>query len=72
MSLDKLPRPVLVWVCGLALAIIAVVASNAYANSVETRDLARETKIRVDYFEKRLDVFDNKIDKIADRLGVKP
>ena len=71
IDMSKTPRWFLVLINGACLLFIFTVARDSYAESKETKKIADETKIRVEILERRFDRFEDKIDRIGDRLGVK-
>lgn len=53
------------------MLIMSALITGAYVDIDRTKLESSAAKIRIEYLEKRFDRFEDKLDRIGDRLGVK-
>ena len=70
-NLDNVPRWFLVMLAVTATVLFSAIGKQALADIDATKKESAETALRVTQLEKRFDRFEDKIDRIGDRLGVK-
>lgn len=70
-GIDKLPRSILVLLAGLFLVLVLAIGGAGASDLDKTKKTVAEHEVKIAALERRFDRFDDKLDRIGERLGVK-